>query len=315
MRLLVTGSSGFVGLPACLSLHERGFLIRAFSRTHCEWPSGIDSINALALSSLTHAEKAFNGIDCVLHLAGRAHVMRETEPDPLCVFRRINLFETLALAREASLAGVRRFVFVSSVKVNGEAASSYAPFSEVDRPNPLDAYAISKHEAELGLFHLAAETGMEVVIVRPPLIYGPGVRGNFRVMMKLLSKKFALPLASIHDNRRSLIALDNLIDFLALCISHPEAAGRIFLVSDQHDISTADLLQRLGESMGSPARLFPVPRFVLNVAANLAGKQSTFERLCGSLVVDSSAASRLLRWAPPLSLDEGLRRAAFGFVA
>ncbi len=314
MRLLVTGSSGFVGRPACLALLDRGFLIRAFSRTHVEWPSGIDAVNAAGLSSLTHSDNAFDGIDCVLHLAGRAHVMRETESDPLLVFRRINAFEALALAREASLAGVRRFVFVSSIKVNGEEAPPSFPFSEADEPNPLDAYAISKFEAELGLLRLSAETGMEVVIVRPPLIYGPGVKGNFRVMMKLLSKRVPLPLASINDNQRSLLSLDNLIDFLVLCVLHPDAAGRIFVLSDQHDVSTSELLWRLGESMGSPARLFPVPRFVLSKAANLVGMQSAFLRLCGSLVVDSSLSSRLLGWVPPVSLDEGLRRAAMDFV-
>jgi len=213
------------------------------------------------------------------------------------------------------LAGVRRFVFVSSIKVNGELTSPLAPFTEKDRANPVDPYGISKYEAELGLLEIASETGMEVVIVRPPLIYGPGVKGNFRVMMEVLARKFPLPLALITDNMRSLLALDNLIDFLTLCVSHPEAACRIFLVSDQHDVSTAELLRHLGEAMGVTARLFPVSRSLLRGAASLAGKHSMYQRLCGSLVVDSSSASQLLGWAPPLALDEGLRRAAMDFVA
>lgn len=315
MKLLVTGSSGFVGRQACLALSKRGFSVSAFSRTPCQWPFGIEAITASSLSSLACPSYIFEGVQCILHLAGRAHVMRETEPDPLSAFRSSNVIDTLRLAREASSAGVRRFVFLSSIKVNGEVASLRNPFTEEDDVNPSDPYAVSKYEAELGLFEIAAQTGMEVVIVRPPLIYGPGVKGNLRTMMNLLSRKVPLPLAMITDNRRSLLALDNLVDFLALCSSHPKAEGRVFLVSDQHDLSTADLLRRLGEAMGVNARLFPAPRFMLEGASNIVRKRSTYQRLCGSLVVDSSAASRLLGWAPPLALDEGLRRAAMGFVA
>jgi len=313
--LLVTGASGFVGRPACLALRERGFSVRAFARTPCEWPLGIQGFTASSLSEVIRSSPALKGVECILHLAGRAHVMQETEADPLLAFRSVNVSETLKLAREASLAGVRRFVFVSSIKVNGELTPLMSPFTEKDKVNPADPYGISKHEAELGLLEIAAETGMEVVIVRPPLIYGPGVKGNFRGMMKLLSRRAPLPLALITDNRRSLLALDNLIDFLALCVSHSDAAGRVFLVSDQDDVSTAELLRRLGKAMGVRARLFPVPRALLRGAASLAGKRSAHQRLCGSLVVDSSAASQLLGWAPPLALDEGLRRAAMDFVA
>lgn len=314
-NLLVTGASGFVGRPACLTFRQLGFSVRAFTRTPCEWPLGIQALTASSLSELMHSTSALKGVECVLHLAGRAHVMQETEADSLSAFRSVNVSETLKLAREASVAGVRRFVFVSSIKVNGELTPPMRPFTEKDMVNPVDPYGISKHEAELGLLDMAAETGMEVVIVRPPLIYGPSVKGNFRSMMKLVSRRTPLPLALITDNRRSLLALDNLIDFLALCVSHPGAAGRVFLVSDQDDVSTAELLRRLAEAMGLTARLFPVPQLLLRGAANLAGKRSAYHRLCGSLVVDSSAASRLLGWAPPIALDEGLRRAAMGFVS
>jgi len=313
--LLVTGASGFVGRPACLALRERGFYVRAFARTPCEWPMGIQCFTASALSELNRSSPALKGVECILHLAGRAHFMQETEADSLSVFRSVNVSETLKLAHEASLAGVRRFVFVSSIKVNGERTPPLVPFTEKDKVNPVDPYGISKHEAELGLLEVSAETGMEVVIVRPPLIYGPGAKGNFRAMMKLLERGVPLPLALITDNRRSLLALDNLVDFLALCVSHPDAAGRIFLLSDQDDVSTASLLRRLAEAMGLTARLFPVPRLLLRGAASLAGKHSAYQRLCGSLVVDSSAASQLLGWAPSLALDEGLRRAAKDFVA
>lgn len=313
--LLVTGASGFVGRRACFALHERGFSVHAISRKPCEWPLGIKAFTASALSVLKHPSSALEGVECVLHLAGRAHVIQETEHDPLSAFRNANVSETLKLAREASLAGVRRFIFVSSIKVNGEFTSPLTPFTEKDEVNPVDPYGISKYEAELGLREIAVETGMEVVIVRPPLIYGPGVKGNFKVMMRLLALKAPLPLGLITDNRRSLVALDNLIDFLALCASHPQAAGRVFLVSDQHDVSTAELLRLLGLEMGLTARLFPVPRVLLGIAANLSRKRSAYQRLCESLVVDSSSASRLLGWAPPLAFDEGLRRAAMDFVA
>lgn len=312
--VLVTGASGFVGRPTCFALRDRGFSVRAFTRMPCEWPFGIQSFTTSSLSDLEHSSAALQGLDCILHLAGRAHVIKETDPEPLTAYRTVNVNETLKLAREAALAGVRRFVFVSSIKVNGEYSAPLSPFTEKDVANPIDVYGISKYEAELGLHEIAAETGIQVVIVRPPLIYGSGVKGNFRLMMKLLARKTPLPLALITGNRRSLVSLDNFIDFLALCVSHPKAAGRVFLVSDQHDVSTADLLRRLGGAMGFNARLFPVPPALLLGAAKFTRNYPTYQRLCGSLVVDSSAGSRLLGWVPPLSLDEGLRRAGKGFV-
>lgn len=314
MRILVTGCSGFVGRSACLALRKRGFSVRAFSRSPCTWPYGIEPITAPNISSLANSS-AFEEVDCVLHLAGRAHVIQETDPDPLSAYRSVNVLETLSFAHQASLAGVRRFVFVSSIKVNGEFTSPNAPFTEAHEVKPVDPYGISKREAELGLLKISVETGMEVVIVRPPLIYGPGVKGNFRVMLKLLARGVPLPLGLINDNRRSLVALDNMIDFLALCASHPDASGKVFLVSDQHDVSTAELLHKLGSAMHLPVRLFPVPRIFLSLAANLLRRESAYQRLCGSLVVDSSAATRILGWSPPLSLNEGLRRAVCGFSA
>ena len=313
--LLITGASGFVGRPACLAFRDLGYLVRAFTRTPCHWPSGIQSFTASALSEMKASSSVFDGVDCILHLAGRAHVMQESESDPLSAFRSVNVSETINFARQAALAGVRRFVFVSSIKVNGEVTLPHSPFTESDAVNPVDPYAISKHEAELGLLRISAETGMEVVIVRPPLIYGPGVKGNFNLMMRLLSRKTLLPLGSITDNKRSLIALDNLINFLSFCISSHQAAGRVFLVSDQQDVSTTELLILLSQSMGLSARLIPVPKKLLFGAASLVGKQSVYQRLCGSLVIDSSSASRLLGWTPPFSIEEGLRRASSDFLA
>ena len=315
MRVLVTGSTGFVGHAACLSLSKRGFDVCAFSRGEFVWPHGIEPVVAPALSKLGVASSFLDEVDCILHLAGRAHILREKAVDSLGSFRQVNVSETLALARRAALAGVRRFIFVSSVKVNGESTSPFIPFTEADTPCPVDPYGISKYEAELALNQLGAETGMEIVIVRPPLIYGPRVKGNFRVMMNLLSRRVPLPLGSIRDNLRSLVSLDNLVDFLVFCISRGEAANRVFLVSDRRDVSTAELLELLGSAMKVPVNLLPFPPYILDRISRLGPGRSLYQKLCGSLVVDASAAVRFLGWEPTLSLEEGLRRAAIGFTA
>jgi UDP-glucose 4-epimerase len=207
---------------------------------------------------------------------------------------------------------VRRFVFVSSVKVNGEATQPGLPFKPDDASTPLDAYGISKMEAEQGLREIAAQTGMEVVIIRPPLVYGPGVKANFAAMMRWLSRGIPLPLGAIH-NGRSLVALDNLVDLILTCITHPAAANQTFLVSDGEDVSTTELLRRMGQALDSPARLIPVPAGVLKAAAALLGKRDMAQRLCGSLQVDIQKTRQLLGWTPPLTLDQGLKKAAEGF--
>jgi nucleoside-diphosphate-sugar epimerase len=313
-NLLITGANGFVGRHACVLLRDRGFSVRAFSRQPFDCAFGVQSFSASSLSHINCLSPALNGADYVLHLAGRAHVMHDSESDPLLAFRNANVYETLKLAREAALAGVKRFVYVSSIKVNGEFSTPSSPFTESDKPNPLDPYALSKCEAEIGLQDIALQTGIEIVIVRPPLIYGLGVKGNFRAMMKLLAREVPLPLGSVTNNRRSLTSLENLVDFLGLCLLHPKASGRVFLVSDQHDVSTAQLLRILGEAMGVSVQLLPVPLLVLRSSAILARKRSVYQKLCASLVVDSSAATKLLGWAPPLSLEEGLRRVSTDFL-
>jgi UDP-glucose 4-epimerase len=251
------------------------------------------------------------GITTVVHLAARVHVMRDTEAYPLAAFRVVNVVETLSLARQAAAAGVRRFVFISSVKVNGETTQPGHPFTADDAPAPLDPYGISKMEAEQGLRQIAAETGMEVVIIRPPLVYGPGVKANFSAMMRWLQRGVPLPLGAI-DNQRSLVALDNLVDLIITCISHPAAANQTFLVSDGEDVSTSELLRRMGRAMGRPARLLPVPAGLLKLAATLAGRRDMAQRLCGSLQVDIEKTRQLLGWSPPLTLDQGLKKAAQG---
>jgi UDP-glucose 4-epimerase len=247
----------------------------------------------------------------VVHTAARVHVVQEAAADPLEDFRRVNAQGTLNLARQAAAAGVRRFVFVSSIKVNGEATQLGSPFTADDLPAPLDAYGISKMEAEQGLRELAEQTGMEVVIIRPPLVYGPGVKANFAAMMRWLRRGVPLPLGAIH-NVRSMVALGNLVDLLVTCLKHPASAGQTFLVSDGEDVSTTQLLRRTAHAMGKTAFLLPVPASLLKWAAAIMGKREVAQRLCGSLQVDIEKTRRLLGWNPPLTLDQGLKKAMKG---
>jgi nucleoside-diphosphate-sugar epimerase len=239
--------------------------------------------------------------------------MKDSSGDPLAECRRVNVAGTLNLARQAAAAGVKRFIFLSSIKVNGEQTLPGQPFTEDDVPAPLDPYSTSKYEAEEGLRELARQTGMEVVIIRPPLVYGPGVKANFLNMMRWLHKRVPLPFASL-NNRRSLVALDNLIDLIVVCLEHPAAANQTFLVSDGEDMSTTELLQRMAQALGRPARLMPIPASLLEAGAALLGRRDMAQRLCGSLQVDISKAKMLLGWNPPISVDEGLRCTAHGFL-
>jgi len=251
----------------------------------------------------------------MVHCASRVHIMKDPSANPLEEFRRVNVQGTANLARQAAVAGVRRLVFVSSVKVNGEQTAQGSTFTADDACAPEDPYGISKHEAEQALRQIAAETGMEVVIIRPPLVYGPGVKANFAAMVRWLARGVPLPLGAVTHNRRSLVALDNLVDLITLCLTHPAAANQTFMVSDGEDLSTADMLRRMGNALGRPARLLPVPVGVLKLGAQLVGKPDVFQRLCGSLQVDIAKTRELLGWQPPVSVDEGFRRVAQGFRA
>ena len=253
------------------------------------------------------------GCTVVVHTAGRAHVLNDSVADPLSEFRRVNVAGTLQLAEQAAAMGVRRFIFLSSIGVNGVSTTPGSSFSEVDQPNPHNAYALSKWEAEQGLLRMAAETGMEVVVIRPPLVYGPQAPGNFGLLMRWLRRGVPLPLGAIH-NQRSLVALDNLVDLIVTCITHPAAANQTFLVSDGEDVSTTELLRRMGKAMNRSVRLTPIPTGFLEQAAALLGKRDMAQRLCGSLQVDIHKTRQLLNWNPPLTLDQGLKKAAEGFV-
>lgn len=310
-RVLVTGANGFVGRALCAEAAAHGLSVSGTTRQSCQLLGNVKNYVVNSLDEGTNWQLALAGINAVVHLAARVHVMQDTASDPLAQFRRVNVEGTLNLARQAAAAGVGRFVFVSSIKVNGEATRPGYLFKADDAPAPLDAYGISKMEAEQGLRKIAAQTGMDVVIIRPPLVYGPGVKANFAAMMRWLRRGVPLPLGAI-DNRRSLVALDNLVDLILTCLTHSAAANQTFLVSDGEDVSTSALLRRMGEAMNRPARLVSVPTGLLKLAAALVGRRDMAQRLCGSLQVDIEKNHQLLGWRPPLTLNQGLKKAAQG---
>jgi nucleoside-diphosphate-sugar epimerase len=309
MKILVTGASGFVGMALIRNLCEKDCfeIIAALYQQTPVLPGDVGVVRITGLSSATNWSTVLAEVGTVVHLAARVHIMNDVSMNPLDEFRNINVAGTLNLARQAAEAGVKRFVFLSSIKVNGESTHKGRPFRENDKPAPQDPYGISKYEAEDGLRRLAEETGMEVVIIRPPLVYGPGVKANFQNMIRWVGRGIPLPLGAV-DNKRSFIALDNLVDFIVTCVVQPKAANQIFLVSDGEDLSTPELLQRIASALGKPIRLVPVPTSLLRLAAGLLGKKAIAQRLCGSLQVDISKAQDLLDWTPPLSVDEGLRQ-------
>ena len=320
-KVLVTGASGFVGRYMCEEMLRQGWQVRGAVRSSAQLPDGAEVVAVGNIDGDTGWMNALRGVDAVIHLAARVHVMKDTAVDPLAEFIRVNLYGTSNLAQQAARAGVRRLVYVSSVKVNGERTAPISPLSpnpspiegegknvffESDEPNPHDPYAISKWRAEQDLLRIAQESGLEIVIVRPPLVYGPGVKGNFISLMAAIDKGVPLPLAGA-NNLRSLVYVENLVDALIVCATHPGAAGKIYLVSDGEDISTPDLLRRLGTALGRPARLFHCTPALLKLAGQLTGKSDQVERLLSSLQVDSGKIRRDLNWAPPYSLQQGLQ--------
>ncbi len=313
MVTLVTGANGFVGSALCARLRKEGSPVRGAVRSLSLCPDGVQALAIGSLSSNTDWTAALKNVKQVVHLAARVHVMNDKSLDQVAEFCRVNVEGTANLARQAAAAGVKRFIFLSSIKVNGEFTETGQAFTADDMPAPEDPYGVSKYEAEQLLRQIAAGTGMEVVIIRPPLVYGPGVKANFESMMRWLARGVPLPLAEVTDNRRSFVALDNLEDLIVTCLNHPAAANQTFLVSDGEDLSTAQLLKRMGTAMGQPARLFYTPPALLKLGATVLNKLGMYQRLCGSLQVDITKTIRLLGWTPLVSVDEGLRRAVESF--
>lgn len=304
MKILVTGAEGFIGRELVEVLKQNGINVVAATRglKHGFFATG-------DISSTTDWRSGLKGCDVVVHLAARVHQGNERAADPLLAFRQVNVDGTLNLARQAAEAGVRRFLFLSSIKVNGEATRIGHPFTVDDVPSPQDAYSISKWEAEQNLRKMAFDTALEMVFIRSPLVYGVGAKGNFASMVNCLARGIPLPLGAVIHNRRSLVSLGNLIDLIVTCLDHPAASNRTFLISDGEDLSTADLLRRLAIAMGKPARLFSVPPSWLQVVASLVGKPDIARRLLGNLQVEISYTCRTLRWTPPISVDQGFSQA------
>jgi len=311
MKVLVTGATGFVGTAVVERLRGPGQyeLVGLVRRQSAVLPAGVSWVVAPEWSGPVLAE-ALRGVDAVVHLAAYTHVPGNGSAAQLAEFRQVNVNLTADLAAQAARTGVRRFVFMSSVKVHGEEGV----FSETDAPAPADAYGLSKQEAEIALRDIAGQTGMAHTIVRSPLVYGSGVKANFRALMRVAFSGVPLPLGSVR-NRRSLVAVENLAHFVETCLNHEAAARETFLVSDDDDLSTTDLIRRMAASAGRRTRLFSLPPSVLLAGAAVMGKSAAARRLLGSLQVDISKAKRLLHWSPPLTVDEGLRRTAAGFLA
>jgi len=319
--VLITGATGFVGsrLATFLGTQCTGMELRLAVRHRPDElqvpglvPTG--SIEVVGdINPHTNWIDALDGVDVVIHLAARVHVMNDVARDPLEEYRNANTLATIHLAQEAAKAGIKRFIYLSSIKVNGEETAFGKSYSEDSTPAPIDPYGVSKWEAELGLEKVCAQTGMEFVIIRPPLIYGPGVKANFHKLMGLVAKGLPLPLGSIR-NQRSMLALDNLVSFIAEAMTNPLAANQRFLLSDGRDVSTSQLLRLLAKGMGKPIWLLPVPVFILRAAAQVLGASTAADRLLGSLQIDSSKARQLLQWQPPLSTEEGITIAAEAYL-
>jgi nucleoside-diphosphate-sugar epimerase len=312
--VLITGATGFIGKILSDRLLENDVEVNGTilaSETVASLSKGVRPVTISPLGPDTDWTNVLQGIDTIIHLAARVHVMDDTSLDPLAEFRRVNVVGTERLARDAARVGVKRMVFISSVKVNGE--ETEASYSTYSVPAPTDPYGISKWEAEQCVRQIEAETGLEVVIVRPTLVYGPGVKANFLKMLATIKKGIPLPLASI-NNRRSLIYVGNLVDALALCASHPDAAGKTYLVSDGEDVSTPELIRRTASALDVQARLLPFPPTLMRLMGGITGKSSAVNRLLGSLTVDSSAIRRELGWKPPFTMEQGLAATADWFL-
>jgi nucleoside-diphosphate-sugar epimerase len=314
MNLLVTGANGFIGSGLCKKVLDMGGYVRGTVRpSPCRniLPSGVDVVPVEEIGPLTDWSNVMSGVDTVVHLAARVHVINPVAAHVSDTYRSLNVAGTERLARMAAASGIRRLIYMSTVKVNGQGKSS--PYTEKDNPKPVDPYAVSKWEAEKVLHEIAGETGLEVVVLRPPLVYGPGVKANFLELIKTVDKGIPLPLASV-NNQRSFIYLENLVDAVIICIKHPKAAGQTYFVSDGENVSTPELIRRISSALARPVRLFPFPPGTLKMAGIITGKSAAMDRLLGSLTVDCSKICHELDWQAPFSMEQGLKETAKWYI-
>jgi UDP-glucose 4-epimerase len=309
--IALTGGTGFLGGALLNTLADKK--VKCFGR---QIPSKVEQqyFYQGTIDAKTDFSSFLQNTNIAIHCAARVHIMDDSSSNPLEAFREVNTYGTLNLAQQAAEAGVKRFIFISSIKVNGESTEPDSPFKPEDSFVPSDPYGKSKYEAEIGLRKIAEKTSMEAVIIRPPLVYGPGVKANFASMMKWVNKGVPLPLGGIKENRRSLVSLDNLVDLITTCIEHPNAANQTFLVSDDDDISTSELISRMAIALDRPNRMLPIPASWITLAAKLIGKQAIAQRLCGSLQVDISKTKELLNWKPPYGTTECMKKTALAFL-
>jgi nucleoside-diphosphate-sugar epimerase len=306
MTILLTGASGFIGKAILETAMRRNLKMRPVYRSP---ESAAGKANVVLVPDLREEvdwSEALQDVEAVIHTAARAHIMVDDTKDPLAEYRWVNVHATTQLARQAAAHGVKRFIFISSIKVNGDETTAGCPFTADDPPAPKDAYGLSKAEAENLLMQIAQETGMEITIIRAPLVYGPGVKGNFKMLVNWVHRGLPLPLGCLDSNRRSFVALENLVELILICLTHSNAKNQIFLISDGEDLSTTELLWRISNAMNRSPRLICIPSWIISFIALLVGKKDITDRLIGSLQVDIRKTCQMLNWRPPLGVDKGL---------